>query len=396
MGKAASQRMQFSHWKSGRTLGRLASLGLAVMCLLLISCADSSGDSQKASSPPFWKKIVSRIKGEKPAEPERRVNVRVRAAQRLRVAPYLESTGTLRADREVTVSSEVEGIIQSIFVDEGDVVSRGQLLAEIRDTDYRLDLTRAEAALKQAEASLANARSEYARKGALYAEELITKQQYDDVTTRLALAEAELARAQATAAIARERLARTRIHSPLNGAVKEKKVNAGDYVRNSVPMMQLIKTDPLKLVFTVAEKDIALLKIGQTVSFTVDAAGETAFTGRVSLLYPHLEERTRTLQAEAVVPNTDRSLRPGQFARVRIQTGKPYDAVVIPVTSLLYDGQTVRVFVAQGDTARERIIQTGGRFGEVVEVTGGLSEGEQVVVVGQSNLSEGVKLHVAR
>ncbi len=381
---------------TGATWKRIIPVVLITVCLLVVSCAGSEGDAKDGQSLSPVQKILKRLKKEKPPEPERLVNVRVWTSERRTVLPHLETTGSLRADREVVISSEVEGILQAIAVEEGDAVRKGQLLAQIRDTDYRLDLARAEAALRQAEASLANTRSEYARKDALYAEELITRQQYDDVSTRVALAEADLARAQATAAIAQERLARTKIYSPLVGAVKEKKVNVGDYVRNSVPLFAVIKIDPLKLVFTVAEKDIARLKVGQTVTFTVEAAGVQSFQGRLSLLYPHLEERTRTLQVEATVPNSDRALRPGLFARVRIQTGKPYEALVIPATSLLYDGPTIRVFVAEDGIARERIIQTGGRFGEVVEVTEGLSENEQVVVVGQNNLSEGVKLNVAR
>ena len=335
-------------------------------------------------------------KDKKKVEPEKLVNVRVWPAEIKTVQPNLETTGTLKPDEEVVVSSEVDGILRKIHVEEGTTVNKGTLLAEINATDYQLDMQRSDAALKQAEASLTNAKSEYKRKEALYKEELITKQQFDDISTRVTLAEADLDRAKATLETSKERLSRTKIYSPLKGAVKEKRVSVGDYVRNGTPLLQLIKTDPLKLNFTVSEKDTASLKIGQEVVFTVEALGDRQFKGKVYLLYPNVEERTRTLQAEAFVPNPGQVLKPGSFARVFIYTQASRNVVVAPLTSLLYDSGTIRIFVADGNTARERIVKIGGKYGEYVEIVEGLKEKEQIVVVGQNNLSEGVKVNVAR
>ena len=339
--------------------------------------------------------IVS-CKKEKKAEPERLVNVKVWTAELRKVQPFLEVTGTLKADEEVLVSSEVDGLIRKIYVEEGTPVHPGKLLAEINETDYQLDMKRSDAALKQAQASLANARAEYKRKETLFQEELITRQQFDDISTRVALAEAELDRAKATLSISRERLVRTKIYSPLVGAVKEKRVSVGDYVRNGMPLLQLIKIDPLKLNFTVSEKDVAGVKIGQEVMFTVDAFPGRQFKGRVNLLYPNVEERTRTMQAQALVPNSGHLLKPGSFARIQVLTQAARDAVMVPVTALMYDGPVIRIFVVNGNKAKERIIKTGNKFGEYMEVREGLQEKEQVVVVGQNNLSEGVKVNVAR
>jgi membrane fusion protein (multidrug efflux system) len=340
--------------------------------------------------------LVAACKGEKKAEPERLVNVRVWTAEMKKVQPYLETTGTLKADEEVIVSSEVDGIMKKILVEQGTPVTVGTLLAEINETDYRLDWKRSDAALKQAEASLANAQAEYKRKESLYQEELITKQQFDDISTRVKLAEADLDRAKATLETSKEKLSRTKVYSPLRGVVKEKKVSVGDYVRNGSPLLQLIKINPLKLNFTISEKDTSSLKKGQEVVFTVDAFSGKQFKGKVSLLYPNVEERTRTLQAEAIVPNANHVLKPGYFARIQIFTQAARNAVVVPITALLYDSATIRIFVVNGNKAQERIIKTGNKYGEYVEILEGLKEKEQVVVVGQNNLSEGVKVNVAR
>jgi RND family efflux transporter MFP subunit len=335
-------------------------------------------------------------KKEKKVEKENLVNVRVLSAEKKQVRPYIETTGTLKADEEVTVSSEVDGIVKNIKVEEGYPVGRGTLLAEINQIDYVLDERRAEAALKQAQASLANAKAEYQRKESLYKEELVTKQQFDDISTRVALAEADVSRAKATLDTSKERLFRTKIYSQLNGMVKEKKVSVGDYVRNGSPLFQLIKVDPLKLNFTISERDIAGLKTGQEVVFTVDSFAGKYFKGKVNLLYPNVEERTRTLQAEAMVPNADHLLKPGFFARATIYTAAPRDAVVAPLTALMYDNSIISLFVVEGNIARARTVKTGGKYGEYVEIIEGLKEKEQVVVAGQNNLSEGVKVNVAR
>jgi membrane fusion protein, multidrug efflux system len=339
---------------------------------------------------------LSSCKKEKKVEKENLINVRVAAAQKKTVRPYIETTGSLRADEEVTVSSEVDGIVKSIKVEEGSAVSKGSLLVEINQTDYRLDKQRAEAAMKQAEASLANVKSEFQRKESLFKEELITRQQYDDISTRVILAEADMAKAKSMLESSAERFARTRIYSPINGMVKEKRISSGDFVRTSSPVLQLIKVDPLKLNFTISEKDIADLKTGQDVDFTVDSFPDKKFKGKVNLLYPNVEERTRTLQAEAIVPNSDRLLKPGLFVRATIYTGPPREAIVAPLTALIYDNANVSLFVVEGNLAHERKVTTGRKYGEDIEILSGLNQNEQIVVVGQNNLSEGIKVNVAR
>lgn len=327
---------------------------------------------------------------------ERVVNVRVAAVEKKSLRPYIETVGSLRANEEVTVSAEVDGTLSRVAVTEGAKVFRGSVLAEINETDYRLNVRQAEAVLRQADATLANYRQEYERKEALFREQLVTRQQFDDISARLAVAEGEVERAKAALAMAKERLTKTKVYAPLSGSVKEKRVSTGDYVRNGTPLMVLIQTDPLKLGFTVVEREARRLKVGQRVTFRVDAMGDREFFGTVKNIYPHIEERTRSLQAEAMVPNGDQMLKPGFFVRVIIFTGEPRDTVVVPITSLLYEGTNVKVFVVEDGRAKERPIKVGQKFGEMMEVLEGLKGGEQLVVVGQNNLAAGVKVHVAR
>ncbi len=327
---------------------------------------------------------------------EKVVNIKVGAVEQKSLRPYVETIGTLKPFEEVIISSEVDGIVKNLRVSEGSPVSKGMTLVEINETDYRLEVNRAEAALRQAEASLANAKLEYERKAALYKEELVTKQQFDDISARQALAEGELDRARASLSLAKEKLLKTKIYSPLQGAVREKKVTTGDYVKNGSQLLWIVKADPIKLQFTVPEKEVGKLRKDQDVMFKVDSFPDFEFKGRVNAIYPSLEERTRTLQVEALVPNHDAKLKPGLFAKVTLYTGQTRDIIVVPITAVLYEDSRVKVFVAEGDRAKERPVKIGSKYGEHVEILEGLQKDETVVVVGQNNLAEGVKINVAR
>jgi RND family efflux transporter MFP subunit len=327
---------------------------------------------------------------------ERAINVQTKTIETKSLRPFIETIGSLKAFEQVVVSSEIEGILKTANVEEGTFVSRGALLATIEDRDYASELRRVEAAQRQAEATLVNAKAEYSRKETLYKEELVTRQQFDDVVTRLALAEAEVDRAKEALAIARERYSKTRILAPMAGFISEKKISQGEFVKNGTPLYVLVQIDPLKLLFTVSEKDIGKLKINQDVQFLVDSYPGREFKGKVSIIYPTMDERTRTLQVEARAANPERLLKPGLFAKVILYTAEPQDKVVIPVTSILYEGKNMKVYVVEGDRAKLRNVKLGNKYEDLMEVVEGLKGGEVLVVAGQQNLAEGAKVNVAR
>lgn len=346
-------------------------------------------------------------KKENKAPEEKVINVKAQKAEKKSVRPFIETIGSLNPFDEVIVSAEVDGILKDIKAEEGTIVSKGMLLATISEIDYELEVKRSDAALKQAEATLANTKLEFQRKNALYKEQLVTQQQFDDVSTRLSLSEAEVERAKSTLSLAKQKHLKTRIYSPIDGVVKEKKATAGSYARNGSNLFVIIKNNPLKLIFTISEKDIGRLKKGQDVTFRVDAFGDKEFKGKVNIIYPSLEEKTRSLQVEALTPNTDGLLKPGLFAKITLFTGEAKDAILIPAISLLYEGEKVSAFVAEGDIAKARTLKIGQQYKiaskiggaeskviEYIEIIEGINEGEMVVTVGQQNLSENTKIKI--
>ncbi|MBF0412889.1 MAG: efflux RND transporter periplasmic adaptor subunit [Desulfamplus sp.] len=332
---------------------------------------------------------------------EKILNVKVQPVEKKSLRPFIKTHGSLNAFDEVIVSSEIDGILKTVVVEEGSVVTKGMLLAAINESDYKLQVQQAKAVLKQAAATFQNASVDYRRKQSLAKEELLTNQQFDDASTKLSLAEADVERAKATLDMALDKTAKTSIHSPLSGVIKEKKISAGSYVKSATPLFTIIQIHPLKLFFTITEKEIGRIKQGQDVNFTVDSFTEQTFTGKVKTIYPNLEESTRTLKIDATVPNSDSILKPGLFANVILYTGDLKDVLLVPVVSIVYDDSKTKVFVVEksvgvDNMVREREVVAGAQYGDLMEITDGIAEKEIVVTAGHQNLSEGVKVHVDR
>jgi membrane fusion protein (multidrug efflux system) len=330
------------------------------------------------------------------AKAEKIINIKVITTQKMPVRPYVEAVGTLQPWDEVIISPEVDGIIKEIPVEEGFPVTKGMLLLKINDIDYRLGVQSAEAALGQAQAGLNNAKSMFDRLEALYKQSGVSKQEFDNASTRLDVSVQDVERAKAALSLAKERLSRVILRSPINGMVKQKVVTTGMFVKSGMPLLNLIQIDPLFLTFSVTEKDVGALKVGQDVTFFVDAFPNREFKGKVDIIYPNLDERSRMLKVEALIPNRSLELKPGFFSRVKVYTGSQKEVVIIPITSLLYEGTKTRVFLSENNKARERYLKLGKKYGEMMEIVEGLQAGEQLVVVGQNNLTDGVNVRVVK
>ena len=384
----------------------------------------------------------------KSAVEEKTYNVQVKAAEKKPLRPFVEAIGTLYPHDEVTVSTEVDGILSDLKAEEGTRVSKGMLLALIDDTDYQLEVKRAEANVEAADsrlqqlvtgarpqeiqlakaeveqtlADMEKKKADRERAKKLIESKYISTQDWDSVRTayevavathqkakenyalvaegprkeEIAGARAQLNQLQAALALARQKLGKTRIFSPLDGVVRVKRVSRGEFVKNGNALFTIIQSNPLKLRFTLSEKDVGRVKVSQEVSLRMDAFPDREFKGTVTTIYPSLEEKTRTLLAEALVPNPQESLKAGLFAKVILYTGPAQEKVVIPITALLYEEAKIKVFVEEGGRAKERPVAVGAKYGELMEILEGLKEGEKVVVAGQQSLSEGAKVHVAR
>jgi HlyD family secretion protein len=344
----------------------------------------------------------------------------------------VEAVGTLDPNEEVTISNQVEGTVEQLFVDLGDTVRGGQLIAQLDTRELELNVHQQEAALqqelarvgltdpnatfdeaatsqvRQAEAGLADARIRLERTRKLAESGVIAQQQLDAAKAQFDGAEASarssretvrnirasIAARKATLALAQKKLADAKITAPLAGFVKDRPAAAGQFLRANSPVVTIVQNSPLKLHVDVPESAVAFVRTGRPVTFQVDAFPSRTFQGRISRLSPSVDQQSRTLKLEALVENTDGSLKPGFFARVTIQTDRKDNVVVVPAESLLNVSGIEKVFVLEDGKAAERVVRSGTKIDHLVEIVEGLKEGELVATSNFGSLQQGREVSV--
>ena len=339
--------------------------------------------------------------------------VEVCRVERENLTLQIRLTGNIVAKTETTVFSLVPGLIESLRVEVGDEVSKGQLLADIDRKKARLAAQRVRAALKQARTMLANAKVNWERIKRLYEQKAVAEKLYDDARTGYEAAQAGVEQAESAVGLAENQLQDTRLVAPISGTVTRKFVESGDMMvatsmmKNS-PLVTISDLDHLKVITEIPEKEISLVRVGMDAEITVDAYPGHLFVGKVTKIHPVVNPMSRTTQMEIELDNKpieldaveggkrriERPLRPGMFARIGLETSTIKDALVIPFDSVLgADTGTPRVVVVdQDEIVHIKTIGVGRRAGERMELLSGLTEGERIVVIGQQWLKEGDKV----
>lgn len=312
-----------------------------------------------------------------------------------KVEHYLEAIGSFLPEDEVTISTEVEGIIKKRYVDEGDCVKKGTLLIKIDDEKFRFQVEEAEASLREAEASLKNAELTLKRMNQLLEEKVIDQQKYDDTITQFDLSKATVENVKAKLKRFKKSLRDTEIVSPLDGIVSERMVSEGEYVKGGADLLKIVDIDPLKLSFTLPEKFSGQLKIGQTVAVEAKAFPDEVFTGGVYFISPKVNLSTRTFEIKAKVKNEDYRLKPGFFVDVKLIIDVNQNAMVLPEGAVVIrEGRHV-VQVVQGEKIVIKPVRPGKRFNGKVEILDGIDGDDFVVVSGLSELTEGSRVSIA-
>jgi len=285
-------------------------------------------------------------------------------------------------------------------------VSRGQRLAKIEDFDIQEQVKQAEAAqqvseatIRQREADLKLAQTNAERSRSLYERQLLPKQTLDDNEARYqsAVASVDLARAQSAQSRARLdelriNLANTIISSPVNGFVSKRSVDPGAFVSQNVPVVDVVDISTVRMVANVVEKDLKELKTGNTTRVEVDAFPGEVFTGRIARVSPVLDPATRTAPIEIEIPNAAARLKPGMYARVSVTTSTKKEALVVPANAVADLGGRRGVFTPLNESAVFRALDLGTEQGNVVEVLGGLNDGDTVITTGSSALRDGDRI----
>jgi RND family efflux transporter MFP subunit len=368
----------------------------------------------------------------RPSQPAPAREVRVVPAAERALARTIATTGTLAAEEQVTLSAKVAGRVEAVAVDLGSRVRRGQEMARLDRTDFKLRVEQAEAALQQARARLGlapvgtdefvepektalvrqaravlvEARLTRDRSVKLLEQQLIARAQLDTAEANLQVAEgryqdsleeirnrqAMLAQRRSELDLARQQLADTVVTAPVDGAVSQRLTVPGEYLAAGAPMATLVRIHPLRLRVSVPEREASGVRVGQVVRLTIDG-DQTVYRGRVVRLAPIVQELNRTLAVEAEVPNERGVLRAGAFARAEILTDAAQPVVTVPASALVVFAGVEKVLVVRSGKTAELRVQTGRRLGEEIEILEGLKRGE-VVVERPGNLTGGQTVSV--
>jgi membrane fusion protein (multidrug efflux system) len=310
------------------------------------------------------------------------------------VSYTLSAVGSLKTPENVIISPKKAGIIDKILVKEGDQVKKGQILVQLDDVDARLQVERAEAGLKQAVAAVETDRNIVPRYRKLYESQVIPQQTLDELILRFKVDEAKLDLAKAELNVARQNLLDHRIASPIEGVVNLKIASLGEHV-NVAPkdeILSIVQMDPLELEFYVPENWAGKIRLGSMVQYTVKAFSEEKFSASLQFISPTSDPSTRNVKMKAMAKNPHYRLKPGFFAEVSIQTGSNPNALVIPESALFSQEGRYFVFAVQDRITHRKEVEIGHRFEGKVEILKGIQKGEQVVTVGQEQLSDGTKV----
>lgn len=380
---------------AGAVADLVASFTAALASLLLLSACDGGAGKQGPKSRPPPQVIVQ--------QPTVR-DVAVEAK-----API-----DLRPLQVVEIGSKQLGYLSSVFVDRGDHLRRGQLVALVRPSDLPDQLRSAQSALSQAQAALSLARSNRARLGELAPSGVVSMQEVEQSRTSLNQAEAQEAAAQAQLAAIATRLGETRIDCPIDGVVMSRRLDPGALVGPATAgILTVARIDVLKVIMPVRENDAGSLQIGQQAQVVLDARPSESHPAQIVRIAPGFDPVTRTLDVELHLQNPAGTLRPGMYGRAALRTDLHPQAVVVPEAAVL-GGQGSAQREAKGEAAdsqpngrfvyvvdaqnrvRKRIVSLGYDGGNWLEVKQGLDGSESIIVAGAEVVAEGMEVRPLR
>jgi RND family efflux transporter MFP subunit len=356
---------------------------------------------------------------------------------------FFEATGSLAADEQTDVAPAVGGKVVSVGVDLGSFVERGAVLVRLDDRDARIRLDQATAQVAQSEAAVRQAEAKVGlRPGQQFAAERVAevasarvaleladiqlrrferlvetgdvsrssydqqkaqrdqlREQYEVALTAARQNYAAVETARAAVASARTQIAQARkaiadavVVAPMSGYISDRPADVGEYVTTSSKIATIVRTNPLRVRMDIPEQALSAIQVGQSVSVSVSAYPDRAYSGRVHHVAPSVTPNSRTMTVEAQVENSDGSLKPGQFATVRILQPQTSAALLVPSRSVRTEAGTSYVFVIKNGHAEKRIVQLGQTEGDLVEIKSGLAAEEQVATSNVELLSDGMPI----
>lgn len=295
---------------------------------------------------------------------------------------YAMYTGTapIEAYAEADVIAKVDGEVRELLVEEGDDVIKGQVLARLDGDRLRLELS-------ESQANLRKLQRDYDRNIDLKSKGLISEGDFEKIKFEMEALEASFN-------LASLELDYTQIRAPIDGVIAERYVKLGNTISIGEPAFRVTGLDPLVAYLHVPEREYRNIKAGQPVGIQIDALTGEPIVASVSRVSPIVDPQTGTFKITIEIVDKDRRIKPGMFGRISVVYDVHENALQIPRSSLVEEADTMSVFVVEDGAAVRKIVTTGYGNKGMIEITGGIDEGEQVVTVGQVSLKQDSKVTV--
>ena len=303
-------------------------------------------------------------------------NVRLETTAEKEVEQSYELTATVQPDAKNSIAPSTPGRIRQILVEVGTHISKGQKLVQ-------MDV----AILSNLETQIENVKRSYKRIQELFNVGGASQQDLDNIKVQLDQAQTNL----------KNMTENTFLLSPISGVVTARNYDDGDMYSGQLPVLTIMNINPVKVLINVSESYYSQVKIGMSIDVSFDVLNGQNFKGRVNLIYPTIDERTRTFPVEIKLNNNNNKIRPGMFARVNMEFGKAKRVVVSDKAIVKQAGSGAKfVYIYNDGKVQYKQVEIGRRVDADYEVLSGLSAGEQVVVAGQSKLVDGTSVNVIK
>ncbi|WP_348824740.1 efflux RND transporter periplasmic adaptor subunit [Flavobacterium aestuarii] len=291
----------------------------------------------------------------------------------------LSLTGSIEANEQVEIHSEVSGIVEGIYFNEGSIVTKGQVLFKVNDIELKAQLQ--QAVTKEGLAA------ENARRAKLLLEkEAISQEEYD-------ISRADYKSAQAQTQLIRAQISKTAVKAPFSGKIGLRSISPGTYITPAVLVAKLVNTGKLKITFSIPEKYASQIKSGSTIDFSVSGSAKI-YAAKIYAIEPEVEVATRTLQVRAIAENIDGHLFPGTFADIKLPLAIIKDAIVVPSEAIVPVQEGKKVFIANMGKAKEVIVEATTRTDASILILSGLKAGDTLITSGVMSLKNDAPIKV--
>lgn len=318
----------------------------------------------------------------KPKSPEAMISATTVSGMVLRSQAFNDNislSGTLEANEQIEIRSEVSGVVESINFEEGSKVVKGQLLFKVNDIELQAQLSKVQTAQKLA--------AENERRAKLLLEkQAISQEEYD-------ISSADYQSAKAESALVAAQLSKTTIRAPFSGIIGLRSISKGTYVSPSTVIAKLVNTDQLKITFSIPEKYASKINVGTLLTFTTSDSKEKN-TAKIYAIEPEVEIATRTLKMRAIADNPGGKLFPGTYANVILPLETVDNALMVPSEALIPVQNGKKIFISEDGKAKEIDVVIGSRTGSSVRVLSGLKAGDTVLTYGVMALKNGSPVKV--